>query len=132
MPEDNSYELSTRIEVAIEKLTEICSDLNKMIAVHEQRINTHDKQLDYFAETLEARRQENEFKLKDVYNTIKEEDRNVLAALEKMREEFNDNYGKLNNKIGLIEKKLWTYMGGFSVLMFMITYGKPYVEAFFK
>ena len=45
----------TRIEDVIEKLTNISNDLNKMIAVHEQRLTQQERIMDGFEEVLEKK-----------------------------------------------------------------------------
>jgi carboxyl-terminal processing protease len=57
---------NNRMEDAIEKLTEVSSDLNKVIAVHEQRLNQQEKQMGNLETVVERRREESEIKLKDV------------------------------------------------------------------
>ena len=62
---------NNRMEDAIEKLTEVSSDLNKVIAVHEQRLNQQEKQMGNLETVVERRREESEIKLKDVFNSEK-------------------------------------------------------------
>ena len=112
-----------RMEDAIEKLTEVSSDLNKVIAVHEQRLNQQEKQMGNLETVVERRREESEIKLKDVYETIRSEDRNILQELNNMREEANTQHKKLQERITLMEQKIWMYSGAISVLFFLISYG---------
>ena len=112
-----------RMEDAIEKLTEVSSDLNKVIAVHEQRLNQQEKQMGNLETVVERRREESEIKLKDVYETIRNEDRNILQELNNMREEANTQHKKLQERITLMEQKIWMYSGAISVLFFLISYG---------
>lgn len=120
-----------RIEDAIEKLTNISSDLNKMIAVHEQRLNHQEKIMTYIEDTIERRREESEVKLKDVYDTIRSEDKHILDELnrmrleaaerhEKMRQEAEERHNKLHDKIAKVEKIVWMYIGGITLLVFVI------------
>jgi chromosome segregation ATPase len=110
-----------RLEDAIERLTEISSDLNKMIAVHEQRINQNEKSVTLLENVVERRREESELKLKDVYDTIRNEDKNILSELNKMREEQKSQHEEISKKMTAMEKIIWLYMGGFSVVVFLIT-----------
>ena len=121
-----------RLEDAIEKLTEISSDLNKVIAVHEQRLNQQEKQVQTLEDVMEKRREESEVKLKDVYDTIKNEDRNIIQAVDRMREENLTQYEKLQDRITSMEEKIWMYVGGFGVLMFFIAYGPNILGLFGK
>lgn len=121
-----------RIEDAIERLTEISADLNKMLAVQEQRLMQQEKITGTMEETLERRREEYDRKIQNVYDTISKEDKKVLDELEKLRKDQTSQYKSLNDKMSSLEKIIWMYLGGFSVLVFVITYGPKAVEVFIK
>jgi DNA repair exonuclease SbcCD ATPase subunit len=118
----------SKLEDAITKLTEISADLNKMIAVHELRISQQEKTMDSLVDVLERRRDEVDGKLNNVYNTMRSEDKNILEELENMREDFKEQYDKISKKISDMEKMMWTYMGGFSVIAFFLAYGDKILE----
>lgn len=101
-----------RIEQAIEKLTSISSDLKSMIAVHEQRISQQEKMSDELHDTVEKRREELDVKLKDVYNTMREQDNNVLQHIESLRAESAEQHKNLSEKINKLEKFIWLAIGG--------------------
>ena len=121
-----------KVEDAIARLTDISSDLNKMLAVHEQRITQQEKHIDSIDVVLEKRREESDLKLKDVYETIRSEDKNILIEINKLRSESSDQHTKLTTKIGEMEKTIWTYMGGFSVITFLLMYGGNILKFFGK
>ena len=115
MPEDNNLleKRQMKIEDAISKLTEISSDLNKMIAVHELRITQQEKLTDSIEIILEKRRDEFEARIKEVYDTIEKEDKNILS-------EIHNSYEKLSKKITDMERMMWLYLGGMAVAAFAI------------
>ena len=117
-----------RIESAIERLTDISSDLKSMIAVQEQRITQHEKQAEVIEIKLEKRREELDQKLKDVYDTIRSQDTSILAELKAVREEQNKHYTCLNEKINIIQRYIWMAIGGGTVL----GYGFSFVTTYFK
>jgi hypothetical protein len=120
-----------RIDDVVEKLTDISSDLNKMIAVHEQRLNHQEKQMTILEDVVEKRREESDVKLKDVYDVMRSEDKKILDELKNMREEASKQHHSLAERFNKMEKILWTYMGGFSVVVFLITYA-PTIFKLFK
>jgi ferritin-like metal-binding protein YciE len=120
-----------RLDAVVEKLTDIQSDLNKMIAVHEQRLNQTEKQMNTLEDVVEKRREESDVKLKDVYDTMRTEDKKILDELKNMREEATKQHTALSERFNKMEKILWTYMGGFSVVVFIITYA-PHLFKFIK
>jgi len=117
-----------RIESAIERLTDISSDLKAMIAVQESRLTQHEKQAEVIEIKLEKRREELDSKLKDVYDTIRTQDKAILDELKAVREEHNRHYVCLNDKITAIQRYIWMAVGAGTVL----GYGFSFVTAFFK
>lgn len=117
-----------RLEVAIAQLTTISADLNKMIAVHEQRIIQNEKDKVTLTDLLEKRRQEIDLKFASVYDTMRDEDSAVLEEISKLRQEnkaqheaMYKKYDDINTKLSSMEKVQWVYMGGITVIVFIIT-----------
>lgn len=129
---DQLEKRQNRIEDAIERLTEISADLNKMLAVQEQRLSQQEKIVGVIEEMVERRREEYDKKLQNVYDVMGKEDNKILGQLETMRKEQKDQHKAMTDKITALEKIIWMYLGGFSVLIFMITYGPKVVEVFIK
>ena len=117
-----------RLDAVVEKLTDISGDLNKMIAVHEQRLNQTEKQMNTLEDVVEKRREESDVKLKDVYDTMRTEDKKILDELKNMREEASKQHSFLSERFNKMEKILWTYMGGFAVVVFIITYAPHIIK----
>ena len=134
MPPDSDQleKRQNRIEDAIERLTEISADLNKMLAVQEQRLSQQEKTVGVIEEMVERRREEYDKKLQNVYDVMNREDNKILDELEEMRKEQKDHNKAMTDKMTALEKIIWMYLGGFSVLIFMITYGPKVVEVFIK
>jgi hypothetical protein len=111
-----------RMEAVIERLSVIQTDLNKMLAVHEERINSNQKNVTYLEEVVEKRREESDIKLKDVYETMRSEDNKILTELNNIRKESTEQHNILTAKINEIEKRLWMYIGAVSVIVFVLTH----------
>jgi len=118
----------SRIEDAIERLTQISADLNKMLAVQEQRLTQQERSMGIIEEMVEKRREEYDKKLQNVYDVMRKEDTKILDELEEMRKEQKDQLGKISDKMTALEKIIWMYLGGFSVLIFLITYGSKILD----
>jgi len=115
------YDLE-KVNNAIERLTDISGDLNKLLAVADQRLGQQEKIVHEIYLSIEKRREDLDAKLKDVYNTIKIEDKNVIVEINNLNDRFTELYNKLSVKIEKIEKILWTYIGGFTVLTFIFSH----------
>ncbi len=112
-----------RIEETTHRLAEISADLKQIIAVHEQRIVQQEKTVETINIGLERRRDIVDSKFEEVYQTIRKEDRNIVDEISKLRVESNSKFDGISEKIGDIQRTIWTYMGGFSVVTFLIMYG---------
>jgi cell fate regulator YaaT (PSP1 superfamily) len=117
-----------RIENAIEKLTEISGDLKAMIAVNESRITKQEKSSEELHAIVESRRLENDSKLKDVYNTMRDQDNGILTEISKLRKESNDQHTILSNKINQLERYIFVAIGGGIVITWLISYVANYFK----
>ena len=117
-----------RIEQTLEKLADIQIDLTKMLAVHEQRIQVSEKNVTSIESILERRREESDIKLKDVYDTMRSEDRNIIDEIHKFRDKATEEHQYLTTKIASLEKYIWMYIGAFTVITFVITHGDKIIR----
>lgn len=122
----------SRIEDAIERLTEISADLNKMLAVQEQRLSQQERSMGIIEDMVERRREEYDKKIQNVYDVMNREDNKILEELEEMRKEQKDQHKTITDKMTALEKIIWMYLGGFSVIVFIISYGPKILEIFAK
>lgn len=120
-----------RIESAIEKLTTISNELKTIIAVHEQRIGQQEKETIDIHQTIEKRREELNIQLKDVYDTMRDEDSKIIQEIIEMRKEATEQHKTLTDKISQLEKYVWMSVGGFTIITFLITHGHKFL-AFIK
>lgn len=118
----------TKIEDVLERLTEISADLNKVLAVQEQRLMQNEKSMSILEEVSERRREEYDRKIQNVYDVMNREDKNILEELEVIRKEQKEQYKAISEKMTSLEKMLWMYFGGISVIVFLITYGPKILE----
>jgi len=119
-----------RLERALEKLTDISADLNKVLAVHEQRITQQEKDGDSLHDSLELRRIELQEALHKVYKTMHDEDKNVLEKLDSIRIEQRSQYEELTEKLNTMQKYFWMYIGGFTVVIFFISNSSQILSLF--
>ena len=112
---------SDRIEAAIEKLTNVSIDLKQMIAVHDQRISQQEKTSLTLETKFEKRRELMDDKLKDVYETMRAQDNNVLEEINKLHKELTEQHNVLSNKINQLEKLIWLAIGGGTVITWFLT-----------
>jgi DNA-binding ferritin-like protein len=111
-----------KIDQMMEKLADVQVDLAKMLAVHEQRLNSSEKHVSSLETMVERRREDTDIKLREVYETMRSEDKNIIDEIHKLRDESTKQHQILTTKITSLEKYIWMYIGGFSVITFLITH----------
>jgi anion-transporting ArsA/GET3 family ATPase len=111
-----------RIEDSISKLTEIANDLNKIIAVHDQRLLQQEKDSEVLFKMVETRRKEQEDKLQEVYDTIDDKEEKVLKEIKNVRDETRTHFTALNQKMAQVEKYIWMAVGGGIAASWLISF----------
>ena len=84
-------DIIVKIDDAIEKLSEVNSNVTKMLAVHEQRIS----------------RQE-------------ETDNILFAKIDKLRDKTDRDYDALVSRVQTIEKRVWMAIGAIACITFLV------------
>lgn len=123
---------SPRIETAIERLTEISADLSKMVAVHEHRITQQERTSTSLSQILEKRREEFDVKLGDVYNTMREQDNEILNQIVDMKKETSEQFKKLNDKITQMERYVWMAIGGAFTVSMILSFSAQFFTKLIK
>ncbi|HAW81638.1 MAG TPA: hypothetical protein DCX27_19205 [Balneola sp.] len=88
-----------RIDITLQKLTEVSSSMEKMVVVQETRLNAQD----------EADR------------VLNEGQRLIHDRIDRLKEEMNKKLDGIDSKLAEIEKWRWLVIGGISLFMFIIS-----------
>tara|TARA_Y100001937_G_scaffold125979_1_gene194077 strand:- start:54 stop:470 length:417 start_codon:yes stop_codon:yes gene_type:complete len=106
-----------RLDTAIEKITEVSNCINRMLAVHEEKISQQE----------EAQiRAEQEFTadIKELHSRITSNTKELLATATSQHREHTEAIQRLRddlqNRVGVLEKWRWIIIGGSIVLGFVI------------
>jgi len=112
------------IRRAIEKLADIHGDISKMLAVHEERLNQHEKKHDTFGEDIEKRRIEIHEVTSDLYQAIDMKTNNIMHEIRKNAENSAAQHNRLNDKITSLSRYIWIGIGasvGISIIISIAT-----------
>lgn len=112
------------IRRALEKLTDIHADVTKMLALHDQRLDQHEKTHETLAGDVEKRRQEIREVTGDLYKEIDQKTTGIMDEIRKNAEKSSEQHNKLNDKITSLSRYIWMGVGlsiGFSVLISVVT-----------
>lgn len=130
---NNIEKLVSRLDVAIDKMSDISSSVTKLLAVHDSKLESHGRMIDEIIETVDRRRSETDERTNEInirLSDLKEELRNsreahkkeIIAEMNFLFEKNNTNlvqYTKDNNevidsleeRIGALEKWRWVIVG---------------------
>jgi len=120
-----------KIDDAIQRLAAVSSDLSKMLAVHEQRLTQQEKSSDNIVMLLEKRREDLELKLKEVYETMREEDGAILDEIKKSRIASDEHHERMEAKVSKLERLALMAMGSAVTIGFIIGLVERYYKLIF-
>lgn len=84
-------DIIVKIDNAIEKLSEVNSNVSKMLAVHEERISKQE-----------------------------ETDSILFTKIDKLRDKVDSDYDSIVSRVSLIEKRVWMAIGAIACLTFLM------------
>ena len=114
-----------RLEVAVDKLTEITISLKGMIAQQERKLTRAEQTDDDIFITLESRRKEWDNDLKELHSRITTNNRELRESqyqLEsKLLNEIRAVRTQLSERVGVLEKWRWLIIGGSIIIGLMMS-----------
>ena len=102
-----------RLDVAIEKLTDVSNSIHRMLAVHEEKIARQEEAIIGAEEQIEVRRAELSKKIDEVHSRITETAKEHSKEILILR---ND----INNRVGVLEKWRHVLIGASIVIGFIL------------
>jgi len=113
-----------RLEIAIDKLSEIVISCKQMLAQQEQKLQKAEQTDDDIFVTLESRRKEWDTDLKELHSRITTNTRelrdNQYHLEAKLLNEIRMVRTQLSERVGVLEKWRWLIIGGSIVVGFII------------
>ena len=106
-----------RLDTAIERITEVSSSVNRMLAVHEEKIANQE-------EVANRANQEFTTDIRELHSRITTNYKEIADMISKYHKEYVDDQQKLrddlNNRVGILEKWRWLIIGGSIVVGFAL------------
>ena len=105
---DNQKKIHDRLDVAIEKLTDVSNSIHRMLAVHEEKLTRQE-------EALESRRVEISSQISELHSRVTTNTKEIMTSATAQHDNQNKEIQKiredLNNRIGVLEKWRHVLMG---------------------
>ena len=112
-----------RLDIAIEKLTDVSNCINRMLAVHEEKIARQEEAIFDAEGLIETRRIELTTKIDDLHSRITTNTKEIMNAATQQHKEHTDDIQKLRNdlttRVGVLEKWRHVLIGGSIILGFI-------------
>jgi prefoldin subunit 5 len=116
-------QLVDRLDVTIDRMTEVSTSLSRLLAVHETKLTALEMLSTNITELVERRRVEMEDKVQQLHARISSGERelstkideqydDILAEIKEMRKESAAQHTELNARITTMEKWMWVIVGG--------------------
>ena len=113
-----------RLDIAIEKLTDVSNSIHRMLAVHEEKIARQEEAIFQAEEQIEVRRTELSKRLDELHSRVTTNTKEIMTAaatnaaaqnkeIQKMRDE-------LISRVGVLERWRHVLIGGSIVVGFML------------
>ena len=117
--------IHSRLEIAIDKLSDIVISCKQMLAQQEQKLTRAEQTDDDIFITLESRRKEWDNDLKELHSRITTNTRELrehqVHSENKMLNEIRMVRTQLSERVGVLEKWRWLIIGGSIILGLMMS-----------
>ena len=104
-----------RLDVAIEKLTDVSNSIHRMLAVHEEKITRQEEATIHAGKKLEVRRTELTAKIDELHSRITTNTKEIMTAAAQQHNEQNKQIQKIKDdlaaRVGVLEKWRHVLMG---------------------
>ena len=98
---EDQRKIHDRLDIAIEKLTDVSNSIHRMLAVHEEKLTRQE-------EALESRRIEISSQISELHSRVTTNTKEIMASATKQHDNQSKQIQKiredLNKRIGILEK----------------------------
>ena len=116
--------IHTRLDVAIDKLTDVSNSIHRMLAVHEEKLARQEEASVELEQQIEKRRSEVLTKIDDLHSRITTNTKEIMINAAAQHAEQNKEIQKiredLSGRIGVMEKWRHVLIGGSIVVGFLL------------
>ena len=114
----------SRLDVAIEKITDVSSCVNRMLAVHEEKLARQEEAIFEAEQQIEVRRTEVLKQITELHSRITTNTKEIMTAAAeqhaKQNKEIQRIRDELVSRVGVLEKWRHVLIGGSIVIGFLL------------
>ena len=113
-----------RLDIAIEKFTDVSNSIHRMLAVHEEKIARQEEAIFQAEEQIEVRRNELTGKIDELHSRITTNTKEIMTAASAQHQQQNKEIQRMRDelisRVGVLEKWRHVLIGGSIVVGFML------------
>ena len=121
---EDQAKIHDRLDVAIEKLTDVSNSINRMLAVHEEKLTRQEEAIFDAEQQIEIRRNELTTKIDELHSRITTNTKEIMTAAASQHAEQNKEIQKirdeLKDRVGVLEKWRHVLIGAAIVAGFIL------------
>tara|TARA_B100000315_G_scaffold49794_3_gene44400 strand:- start:1645 stop:2079 length:435 start_codon:yes stop_codon:yes gene_type:complete len=113
-----------RLDVAIEKLTDVSNSIHRMLAVHEEKLTRQEEAIFQAEEQIEVRRTEVLRQIEELHSRITTNTKDIMSAAVAQHQQQNKEIQRIRDelvsRVGVLEKWRHVLIGGSIVIGFIL------------
>ena len=121
---EDQRKIHDRLDIAIEKLTDVSNSINRMLAVHEEKIASQEEAIFEEETKIEERRSELLIKIDELHSRITTNTKEIMTAATAQHQSQNKEIQKIRDelvaRVGVLEKWRHVLIGGSIVIGFLL------------
>ena len=121
---EDQAKIHDRLDIAIEKLTDVSNSIHRMLAVHEEKIARQEEAIFEAEQQIEVRRGELMVKIDELHSRITSNTKEIMTAAASQHAEQNKEIQKirdeLKDRVGVLEKWRHVLIGASIVAGFIL------------
>jgi organic radical activating enzyme len=111
---ENVSNIQSKIDTAIEKMTDVSTSIKSMLAVHEEKLAKQEQIDEVIFDKLKERQANINQVYDDLHKNITQVERRLLLEIKTLKHE-------VNSRVGMLEKWKWLIIGGSIVIGFILS-----------
>ena len=111
---ENVSNLNSRLDLAIEKLTDVSTSIKQMLAVHEEKISRQEQIDEIIFDKLKERAGEIDTVHRELSKEIQQVEKRLLLEIKQLKLD-------IGGRIGILEKYKWLVLGGAIVIGWILS-----------
>jgi len=111
---ESANSINSRLDTAIDKLTDVSTSIKSMLAVHEEKLQQQERIDEVIFTKLKDRADEIDHVYRDLQREMNQVEKRLLVEIKSLR---ND----ISGRVGVLEKYRWIIMGGAIVIGWVLS-----------